>query len=176
MDKIQWVLFVVGTEFAVAITILYWTLFYDPHSKHNFFSLDSLHVHLLNGIAAVVNFWLAGVPVRLYHALYSVLFAVSYVVFTGVYYAAGGTDPMGNSFIYPFLNYESNSSLAVGLGVVCALLLMTAIHLVFFLLFVVRSWITCYVQRKFYSKTLFCSRGSLVYSHVDSSCNETAVE
>ena len=168
MDKLHWPLFTVGTEFAAAITILYWTLVYEPHSKHNFFSIDSLHIHLINGVLALVDLWLSGVPVRIYHALHSVLFAVSYVVFTGVYYAAGGTDPAGNSFIYPFLNYKSNAGSAIGLGIICALVLMTIIHFFFYLQFIVRNWITCYIQRRFYghNKPKMCRRGSLVYNHV----------
>ena len=166
MDKIQWPLFTVGTEFAVAITLLYWTLFYEPHSKQNFFSIDSLHIHLINGVLAFVDLWVSGVPVRIYHALHSVLFAVSYVVFTGVYYAAGGTDPTGNSSIYPFLNYKSNPGSAVGLGIACALVLMTSIHLLFYLQFLIRNWITCYIQKRFYgqNKVIQCRRGSLEHS------------
>ena len=148
MEKIQWLLFTVGTEFAVAITLIYWTLFYQPHSKQNFFSLDSLHIHLINGILALVDLWMTGVPVRVYHALYSILLALSYVAFTGIYYAAGGTDPTGNSFIYPFLNYKSSPGSAVGLGIMCALLLMTAILFIFFILSLIRNWITSYIQRQ----------------------------
>ena len=163
MDKIQWPLFTVGTEFAVTITLLYWTLFYEPHSKHNFFSIDSLHIHLINGILALVDVCVSGVPVRVYHALYSVLSGISYVVFTGVYYAAGGTDPAGNLFIYPFLDYKSSPGSAIGLGIVCALVLTTSIHFVFYLLFIIRNWITCYIQRRVYdyTKTMMCRRDSL---------------
>lgn len=174
MEKSQWLLFTVGTEFAVAITLLYWTIFYQPHSKHNFFSLDSLHIHLVNGILALVDLWMTGVPIRVYHALYSILFALSYVAFTGVYYAAGGTDPTGNSFIYPLLNYRTNPGSAVGLGIMCALLLMTVIHFVFFILSLVRNWITSYIQRQFYSKT---AKRMPVYKHlqVDTSSSELAL-
>ena len=174
LEKIQWLLFTVGTEFAVAITLLYWTIFYRPHSKHNFFSLDSLHIHLINGILALVDLWMTGVHVRVYHALYSILFALSYVAFTGIYYAAGGTDPTGNSFIYPFLNYRTSPGSAVGLGIVCALLLMTAIHFVFFIQSLVRNCITSYIQRNLYSKT---AKGGHVYRHLqlDTSCSELAL-
>ena len=171
MEKIQWLLFTLGTEFAFAITLLYWTLFYDPHSQHNFFSLDSLHIHLINGILALVDFWVAGVPVQIYHALYSILFALSYVAFTGLYYAVGGTDPAGSLFIYPFLDYKTSPGPAIGVGIVCALLLMTAIHFVFFLQFLIRNWITCHIQKNFYSKT---TKELPIYKHlqVDNSCSE----
>lgn len=167
MDKIQWPLFTLGAEFAVAITLLYWTLFYEPHSKQNFFSVDSLHIHLINGVLAFVDLWASGVPVRIYHALHSVLFAISYVIFTGVYYIAGGTDPTGSSSIYPFLNYKSNPGSAVGLGIVCSLVLMTSIHIVFYLQFLMRNWITCYIQRRFYGQNkaiMLCRKGSLEHS------------
>ena len=157
--KIQWLLFTVGTEFAVAITLLYWTLFYDPHSEQNFFSVDSLHIHLINGILALFDLWICAVPVRLYHCLYSVIFAAIYLFFTGIYYAAGGTDPSGNHCIYPFLNYAHNPMPAVGIGIFCALLLMVAIHFLFFLQFIIRNWITCKIQRNFHHR-----RESLVYN------------
>lgn len=174
LEKLQWITFTVGTEFAVAITILYWTLFYQPHSKQNFFSLDSLHVHLINGVLAVVDLWVAGVAVRVYHAIYPVLFAASYVAFTGVYYAAGGRDPMGNSFIYPFLNYKSSPGSAAGLGIICALILTTAIHFVFFLQFSLRNWITCTIQRKCYGKSVLCRKGLFItYNHLPEECTCT---
>ena len=161
--KIQWLLFTVGTEFAVAITLLYWTLFYQPRSEHNFFSLDSLHIHLINGVVALVDLWLSGTPVRLYHCLYSVLFAASYFIFTVIYYAAGGMDPAGNRFIYPFLNYKSNPVPAVGIGIGCALVMMTAIHFVFYLQFIVRNCITCHIHRKYYSQA---TRKLLMYTRL----------
>ncbi len=146
--KIQWVLFLIGGEYAVVITVLYWVLFTDHNCGHeqNLYSIDSLHLHMINGIFAVVELWISGIPVRLYHALYSIAFGCGYVLFTAVYYAAGGKDPEGNRFIYPFLDYESCPMAAVGLAVSCAVLFVGAVHFIFFLQYIVRKHITGWIQ------------------------------
>ena len=152
--KLQWALFVVGGEYAMAITILYWSFFNDPNSKQNLYSLDSLNLHMINGIFAVVDLWVSGIPVRFYHALYSIAFGCVYVLFTAIYYAVDGTDPDGNQFIYPFLDYGSNPKAAVGLAIGCAVLLVGSIHFIFFIQYLVRHSIT----------NLFCHH-SYYYSH-----------
>ena len=139
-DKLQWLLFSIGTECAVAVTVLYWGLFYDPHSEHNLFSIDSLHMHLINGIVALIELWITAIPIRFYHALHLILFALCYILFTVFYYVASGTDPSGNKFIYPFLNYESNPGGALGLALGCVFIFTTLIHMVFFTLYLCRCF------------------------------------
>lgn len=140
--KVQWVLFLIGGELAVVITILYWVFYSDSDPEQNLYSLDSLNLHMINGIFAVVDLWLSGVPVRVYHVVYSIGFGWAYVVFTALYYAAGGRDPEGNRFIYPFLDYGSNPRAAVVLAISCAVLFVGSIHFIFFLNYVVRQYIT----------------------------------
>ena len=144
LHKIQWALFLIGGEYAVVITILYWVLFTDHNCGHqqNLYSVDSLHLHMINGIFAVVELWISGIPVRLYHALYSIAFGCAYVIFTAVYYAAGGQDPEGNRFIYPFLDYGSCPMAAVALAVSCAVLFVGAVHFIFFLQYIVRRHVS----------------------------------
>lgn len=140
--KIQWVLFMIGGEYAVTISVLYWSLFYSPNSEQNLYSLDSLHVHLINGIFAIIEVWISGIPVRLYHAVYSIAFGFVYILFTVVYYAAEGRDPNGNRFIYPFLDYGCHPRAAVVVALTCAVLFVGSMHLVFFLQYMVRQSIT----------------------------------
>ena len=167
LHKLQWLLFLIGGEYAVVITALYWVLFTGNHNcaghEHNLFSIDSLHLHMINGVFAVVELWATGIPVRLYHAVYSITFGCSYILFTAVYYAAGGKDTEGNRFIYPFLDYGSCPIAAVCLAVSCAVFLVGAVHFIFFLQYVVRRHITNWIQHS----RLFCEegKGSL------SSCN-----
>ncbi len=146
--KIQWSLFLIGGEYAVAISILYWILFYDPDSEQNLYSLDSLNLHMINGIVAFMDLCLSGIPVRLYHVVYPIAFGFIYVLFTAVYYELGGRDPDGNQFIYPFLDYDSNPMAAVGLAVVCAVIFVGSIHLIFFLLYGVRQSILKVIRVK----------------------------
>ena len=140
--KMQWILFLIGGEYAVAITVLYWCFFYDPNSEQDLFTLDSLNLHMINGIFAIVDLWLSGIPVRIYHALYSISFGCVYVVFTIVYYSAHGTDPDGNQYIYPFLDYSNNPQAVAVLGFCSAVIFIGSIHFIFFLQYVVRRTIT----------------------------------
>lgn len=152
--KLQWALFLIGGEYALVITVLYWGFFTDSasSSKHNLFSLDSLHLHMINGILAVVELWLSGIPVRLCHAAYSIAFGCAYVLFTGLYYLAGGCGAEGNKFIYPFLDYDSNAKGALSLAAACAIFLVGGIHVVFFVQYQGRRYITDKIQSRYFAK------------------------
>lgn len=151
--RLQWPFFLVGGEYAVVISVLYWVFYGNSpgHQQHNLCSMDSLNLHAINGIFAVLDLWLSGVPVRVYHALYSISFGCAYVLFTGVYYAADGRDSQGNRFIYPFLDYSSNPRAAAALALSCAVLFVGAVHFIFFLHYVVRKSITSTLHPTHYS-------------------------
>ena len=140
--KLHWALFLIGGEYAVVVTTLYWVFYSSADSKHNLYSMDSLHLHTINGIFAVVDLWMSGIPVRLYHALYVIAFGCVYVLFTVLYYLAGGKNPEGESFIYPFLDYSSKPEAAAAMAVGCAVFCVGAIHFIFFLHYVLRKAIT----------------------------------
>ena len=151
--KVQWALFLVGGEYAVVISILYWAFYTDPNSHHNLYSLDSLNLHMINGVLAVLELWLSGIPVRICHAVYSMAFGCVYVLFTGLYYAAGGRGEDGNKYIYPFLDYDSNAEAAIALAVGCVVFLVGGIHIVFFLQYKGRKCITSKIQVHYSTRT-----------------------
>lgn len=151
--KLQWALFLIGCEYAVVISILYWAFYSGSSSEQNLYSLDSLNLHAINGIAAVVELWLSGIPVRACHAIYSIAFGSVYVLFTVLYYAADGRDSQGHRFIYPFLDYGSNAAAAVALAVSCAVFLVGGIHFIFFLQYKGRKCITEIIQARYYTKS-----------------------
>jgi len=140
--KVQWFLFLIGGEFAVVISILYWVFYSGSGSEHNLYSLDSLNLHTINGIVAVLDLWFSGVPVRFYHAVYSIAFGCAYVAFTGLYYVAGGTGLEGSRYIYPFLDYSLNPKAAIALATSSAVLLVGLVHCIFFVQYIIRGFIT----------------------------------
>ena len=148
-EKIQWVLFTIGLEFAVGISILFWFFFYDSNRAEVIFSPSSLHVHFINGVTALTDLWVVGIPVRLLHVLYVLLFGSLYAVFTGLYYVLNGTDPAGNHYIYPMLNYGHDSLLGSSLLIGCTLGFLVFLHILFFCQYLVRSWITFHIHRRF---------------------------
>ena len=141
-NKLHWVSFTLGTELAVGISILFWLFFYDPERTDYLFSPIILHMHMINGILALVDLWIVNIPVRLLHVVYPIAFGTMYAAFTGLYYAFNGTDESGNHYIYPILDYSSNPGVAVKLLIGCILGFLTIVHLVFFLMYIIRNWIT----------------------------------
>lgn len=150
--KLQWALFLVGGEYAVVISVLYWTFYTgSTNSGQNLYSLDSLHLHAINGIFAVVEIWLSGIPVRICHVVYSIAFGCAYILFTVLYYAAGGRDSVGNRYIYPFLDYGSNAGAAISLAVSCAVFLVGGVHLLFFVQYKIRKCFTDKILKVHYN-------------------------
>ena len=141
-NKLHWVFFTLGTELAVGISILFWLFFYDPERTDYLFNPIILHMHMINGISALVDLWIVGIPIRLLHVVYPIAFGTMYAAFTGLYYAFNGTDESGNHYIYPILDYASNPGVAAKLLVGCILGFLTVIHLLFFLMYVVRNCVT----------------------------------
>ena len=142
-DKVTWVLFLLGVESAFMVTLLFWILI---GNRAELSPSVNAHVHVLNGVVALVEVWLTGIPVHLLHFVYPLLFASTYGAFTGVYYAANGTGPTGERDIYPVvLDYGSQPGLAVGTLVV-AIVTCLMIHLFFHFQYILRHWLTSRLQ------------------------------
>ena len=59
------------------------------------------------------------------HFLHPLLIMVDYIIFTVIYWAAGGVDYNGNHYIYPVLNWDKpeDSAIFVVVGAVAGLVL-----------------------------------------------------
>ncbi len=94
-------------------------------------------VHGVNLIYLVLDFPVCAIPIRLHHLWVSYVYGAIYVIFSVIYWAAGGKgwNPNGSdsepNWIYPILDYGGNPGLAVGsiLGILVALLLIHALWL-----------------------------------------------
>lgn len=149
-NKIHWLLFLIGGEFAVGITLLFWIALYDPSSPAFFVSVNSLHVHLVNGILSTADLLLTAIPVRLYHVLFTFIFSSAYVSFSGFYYLGNGTDPFDRPFIYPILDYGSHPQVAAASAICSAVLLVVLLHVVFYGTYLLRHWLAGLVHKRFY--------------------------
>ena len=144
-QKVQWVFFYFGAELAVVVVILYWALIYNGGAVDGV----NANTHLVNGIIGLIDIFFSGVPVRILHFIYGVAFGATYVVFTGIYHAANGTNVQGDPYIYDVIDYGNNPGSATGwvLGVVFVLLPL--VHLMVFGLYTIRFWLTyCLWARK----------------------------
>ena len=142
---IHWLLFALGAEVALAITILYWSLIYDTDQG----APDGVNVntHLTNGIVALLDIFITGIPISIYHFIYIQLFFTVYAVFTGIYHAADGTNVNGSPFIYGIIDYGSTPGTAAGIVIGVILVYTPIIHLLFYLLYLARYWLVYLVYR-----------------------------
>lgn len=140
-QKIQWLLYYFGVHMAVTVCILYWALLYNGGPVDGV----NIHTHLLNGIIAVIDVLFSGVPVRFLHFIYPVLFGIVYAVFTGIYFAAGGTNAVGDPYVYRVLDYGNSPGTATAYVVAVVVVFIPIVHLLLFGLYSMRFWISCYI-------------------------------
>ncbi|XP_049831522.1 protein rolling stone-like isoform X1 [Schistocerca gregaria] len=102
--KIYWAIHTIATTAAVCITISYWSVVYKP-GQH---PLDAVNIltHAMNGIMMTIDLLIIAHPLRIGHMYLPLFFAFVYVIFSGIYYLAGGTDRFGRTYIYDILNWE----------------------------------------------------------------------
>ena len=138
-QKIQWLFFYLGAEMAVIVSILYWAIIYSSSDV-----LDGVNVntHLVNGIIAFFDICVSGIPIRFLHIIYPVLFGVCYGVFSGIYFAAGGTNVDDDPFIYSVLDYENHPGTATVWVLITVLVFIPLLHLLMYGVYTVRFWLT----------------------------------
>lgn len=92
--------------------------------------------HMFNSIIVIFETLIVGHPVRLIHAYQHIIFALLYLIFTAIYYIAGGTDKDGNSALYGILNWNKPHWTILYVFIVG--LLLVVIHFMFWLVFLLR--------------------------------------
>lgn len=135
-QEVQWVLFTVGNEAALAATIFYWASVYTPGSRVTHIIIVTRGV---NAAIAFLDIWITGVPVRLLHFVYTVIFGAIYIIFTGIYFAARKVNSKGEPFIYSVLDYGNHPGTAAAFAVVSVLIILPIIHLIFWIMYILRE-------------------------------------
>ncbi|XP_061168113.1 protein rolling stone-like [Saccostrea echinata] len=100
--KTNWVIFNFANSAAIVVTLMYWGLVYSGGSVT---VIDTL-THGVNAVYVLVNVSVSAIPIRIYHFFHGVVFGVTYVIFTVIYYAAGGTNHQNKSYIYSVLDWD----------------------------------------------------------------------
>ena len=142
--KTHWVLFTVSSEVAIGITLLYFGLLHDPESE-----IDDINAvtHLLNGLLSIIDVWVTGVPIRIYHFYFGIIYGSIYSVFTGIHHAAlvipNTTDP-----IYSPLDYESYPGVATFYSIFVPLVFLPLVHLFLYGNYLLREAFVFAVRKK----------------------------
>ncbi|XP_045506486.1 protein rolling stone-like [Colias croceus] len=136
--KVYWISSNIAIPLSFFITIFYWTLlsgFVSEDGGELEFAINKvldIFIHAINSVVMFLLLVTARQPVYLLHFYHVVLFALVYLFFSVIYYAAGGTDMFGNPFVYPMLDW-SNPGIAVLTGVFSAVLIIILHFLVSFI-------------------------------------------
>lgn len=139
--KAMWIIYEIGASVALLITLLYWSLLSGGNLTGVYLGLD-ISTHALNTILLLIEIVMTSMPIRVLHLIYPMIFACIYMIFTVIYWAAGGTDAIDNKrYVYPMLDYSNKPGLAAGLFLGVTLVGMPLAHLVFYGLYRLREFV-----------------------------------
>lgn len=99
-----WVIYNIASVAAVLVTLAFWSLLF---SADNGIRFATFTFHGVNSIVMIADTMLSSIPVRLFHVIYPMLYCVAYIMFTVIYWGAGGPN-----YIYPQTDYTGRPVLA----------------------------------------------------------------
>lgn len=103
LTKFSWFLYNATNITTVTISVIYWGALYVGDGLS---AMDFL-VHGLNSIVSICDIFLSKRPCRLMHFYHPLVVLLTYVAFSSIYWAAGGRNEDGLSYIYPILDWEN---------------------------------------------------------------------
>ncbi|KAH9524680.1 hypothetical protein Btru_027520 [Bulinus truncatus] len=155
---LQWLLQNISNVSSVMVTIMFWTVVYTGNTQ-TFVSINS---HILNSILVLVDIMISRAPVRIQHVYMPLVYNLIYVLFTMIYWLAGGTNQKGEPYIYKILDYSNTPGKAAMAIVLVCLIALPMTHIGLWGLFKLRQAI-----HKHYN-TRQCKRHNgmkVVFSH-----------
>ena len=133
-QKLSWILWIIAANGSAVVTILYWTLIFTPPTD-----FMDVSIHALNSLFVLIELFMGSIPVRLLHVVYVMIFSSIYSIFTVVYWAAGGVNDRGKSYIYNVIDIENgNAGVAAGILIATVFLIVPLIQLLLFGLYKLR--------------------------------------
>jgi len=139
--KVSWLSSHLFYTNAVFITVLYWSLLYDggPHPSYK-----NLYIHGLQGLFVVIDQFISNRQWHFEKVWTCFPTPVVYVIFNVIYWAAGGTDPYGNAYIYDVLDWSDHPGDA-GITIAMAAAILPLLYVGLWLIALIRDWVHCKV-------------------------------
>lgn len=107
--EVLWVIYNIAAVAALMVTLTFWLLLFR---LRNDVRALTVVVHGVNSVLMVGDTMLSSIPVRLFHVIYPMFYSISYIVFTVIYWAVGGTSYFGRPYIYPQTDYTGQPVLS----------------------------------------------------------------
>ncbi|XP_043273936.1 protein rolling stone-like isoform X2 [Venturia canescens] len=115
IEKLYYFLYTSTCSIAIGVSAAYWCTVHNPKIHH----VDALNImlHVVNSVLMLVDLCVMNIPVRLRNFWWSLAIVTTYIIFTVIYYSAGGSDKRGYTYIYKVLNWEKPGiALSVSIG------------------------------------------------------------
>ncbi|XP_055903214.1 protein rolling stone-like [Eupeodes corollae] len=120
--KIFWIIHWSALVLSCVITLMFWTLLLPLEPSLGGDPYNILQ-HAANSIVMIMDHFVVAFPSRILHFIYPLAIGMVYLLFSLIYYFAGGTGPGGVSFIYPILDWGESplmACLSVIVAVICS--------------------------------------------------------
>ncbi|XP_054745127.1 protein rolling stone-like isoform X2 [Anastrepha obliqua] len=141
--KLYWASYWTTLVLATVITTVYW-IFIFPNDHLSAWGIHNLWAHGFNSIMMIFDHMLVAFPSHILHYVYPFGLGLIYLIFSVIYYYAGGVDPFGNRFIYEILDWSKPGTAT--LTFIGALVLTFVFSCIHFGLYKLRTFI--YRQRR----------------------------
>ncbi|XP_055503995.1 protein rolling stone [Leucoraja erinacea] len=119
---VQWALQNLTCVISLYVTIAFWSLNYTPGKTGP--DGVNINMHAMNSVLVLLELGMTAAPIHLAHFTGVLLYSMSYILFTLVYWAMGGTNIKGQTFIYRSLDYSGNPGVTAGtiVGTICLIM------------------------------------------------------
>ena len=104
-----WVIYNIAAVAGLLVTLAFWSLLFR---LVNDVRPLTVVLHGVNSVVMIGDTMLSSIPVRLFHVIYPMLYSITYIVFTVIYWAVGGTSYFGTPYIYPQTDYTGRPVLS----------------------------------------------------------------
>nr|CDS28382.1 hypothetical protein HmN_000810600 [Hymenolepis microstoma] len=137
-SEILWFFYGMSMNTVMVTSLVYWAAFWNP-SYSRFYRPESKLKHSIPALTVFLDVGINGLPIRLFHALYPMIFGILYSTFSYFYYADGNAQP-----IYPVLDWSKPTKAAIA----CTLIVTFSLVMQFllFLLYVGRITLSAHLK------------------------------
>lgn len=133
-----WVIYNIAAVAALLVTLTFWSLLFGL--VNNLRALTVV-VHGMNSVLMIGDTVLSSIPVRLFHVIYPMFYSITYIVFTVIYWAVGGTSYFGTPYIYPQTDYTGRPVLSAASQICLFFVGLPLCQSVLFGFYMLRVWI-----------------------------------
>ena len=119
--QLLWVLFNMAAGVAPVVTGIYFSVLYpmilNAYPDYSA-SVFDIHVHGVNFLVILVELAISSIPIRLFHAIYPLIYGFIYIVFSLIYWSLDKEE----NVLYPYVLDWNHPGITV--GVICALFIV----------------------------------------------------